>query len=350
MKKIFKKLFGLGITTLTLTLGAFGCGKKEIDYDTLVGNIMDNTIYTSTSTTAITAKGNMAFKDMTPAVTEDLQMAKETYGIDLTLGVDGQLDIMLVSSLISDGKISYSNNFNTQNFSSSQESIAMLINNYLKTHTSTSEAYVDLETGAAMIKLDGAEEWQEVPSDSEIQMDNSLLQSSELVPMIMLIADTVGKENAVVTKTENGYTLDFDLALNNEVLSKVPQQYRQLIEQDGISYENILTVMRQMDNGNYAFPLHFSFTFLTQGKQYMLTEIHATGNLLLSFDKSFEELKAMGLGADNEEGLPADYEFGVSGNLDMAIDYRNHFGYQPTEIFDDSSLSANRSASANGVQ
>ncbi len=316
-----------------MILALSGCGKKEITYDDIMDNILDSTIYTSSSSTAITANGNLAFKDMTPAVVEDLNNAKNTYGIDLTFGVDGQLDIMMVSSVVSDGKISYTNNFNTQNFSSSQQAVADMINGYLGSHTSTSEAYVDLTTGEAMAKVDGDEDWTTIPAGTGL--DNSLLTSSELKPLIGIVADTVGHDKAVITATENGYTLEYDFALNNEILSQVPQNYRDMIEANGISYDNILSVVQTMDTGSYSFPVHLKLNLLKQGKNYMINDVSFSGTMYTGFDKSWDELLALGLGSHNPDSMPKDYEFGITGEVSLAIEYKNNFGYQPTQIFDE---------------
>ncbi len=323
-----KKRFLTIVSMATLLLSGCG-GTKQIGYDDIMKNVSSAEIYSSSSTTAITAKGNMAFKNMTDAVIKDLENARDTYGIDFTYGVDGQLDIMLVSSLISDGKVSYSNNFNTQNFSSSQASVESLVNSYLDTHTSKSEAYVDLTTGVAMAKIDDDEEWTEIPADSG--MDNSLVTTDELLPVINLVADTVGRDRAVITKTENGYLMDYDLALNHDVLSKVPQEYRDMIEKDGISYDNILSVFEGIDSGSYSFPIHMTVTFLDQGNgQYLINDITVSGEMILSFDKDFDELKEMGLGANVQ--MDADYSFGISGNVTVNLEYKNNLGFTPMDM------------------
>lgn len=328
MKSGLKIMFAsIGLMTVMC-----GCGKSKNEraYDDLIKIVSDATIYSATATTAITAKGNMAFKDMTNAVTEDLEHAKEHYGIDLTLGMDGELDVLKVSTLVSDGKISYSNNFNTWNFTSSNEAVDVLINNYLETHTSRSEAYVDLFTGEAMVRVDDGDEWTEIGPESG--MDNTLITNKELLPLINIVADTMGKENAIITPTNTGCSLEYDLALNYEILSRVPENYRDMLEEDGISYDNVLNVMKSIDKGDYAFPLHMKVNFLRQNDAYVIGDIALKGDMVLSFDKSFDELREMGLGADGE-GMPEDYRFGTSGNIMVNIEYKNVFGYTPTEIF-----------------
>lgn len=323
-----KLLMGAGLMAAMLAFSA--CGKKELTYDDIIGNVLDATIYTSSSTTAITGKGAIAFKDMTPAVIEDLNNAKENFGIDLTFGADGQLDIMMVSSVISDGNISYSNNFNTQNFSSSQQAVADLINGYLESHTSTSEAYVDLQTGAAMARVNPEDDWTQIPP--EMGMDNSLINGKDLVPIINLVADTVGHDQAIITPTDTGCMVEFDFSLNSELLGKVPQEYRESIEKDGISYENILSVMKTLDTGSYNCPVHMTVNLLKQADNYMINDITLSGEMNTGFDESWEELKNLGLASNNPDALPDDYQFGVTGTVSVAVEYKNNFGYQPIDM------------------
>ena len=292
-------------------------------------NIMDNfdtaPLYGMDTNINISASGNMIFKDMTASVVEDFENAKGSYGIDLTDGIDGDLNLAMLSSVRLNDNVMYINDYIARDFTSSDEYLEGMITNEFGNNIQSTIIYADFNTGELYDStgLELGNFYSDPEAYSKINT-RTIPAGEDIKTFIESIAMAIGKENIKVKKDGSDVYLYVDTEVTSDVISNFPDSF---FTDRGISKYTVISSLKQIESKNdYTFPIRFEAHFVKNGSKYRIVESSFTGNLRYPFDKSFEEILALGFGTD-DGNLPEDYRFGVEGNIDLDLTYKCEYIY-----------------------
>ena len=326
-----KKVLALSAVLIPLTLA--GCGK--MNYEKLTKDMQNETIYTSSSSALVHADASLDFINLSETAQSDMDNAKELFGMDLSEGVDGSLEILMTNSMVSDDYMTYYNNFGTNKFTSSIPEVEAVIKDYLGAETSSSEIYADRKSGEVAASVDGGE-WTSLGKDSGV--NTTLLTTNDILPILNTVNQITEKENVEVTDTNIGYDITYKLDIDSSHLEMVPEEIRQMLSFKDFTFDQILNLVKKLDQPTegdsiqYQFPATVTISFLKQEKEYKIQAVVFEGKLNITTTNTFEEL---GLDELVTGGLlPEGYRFDVDGRLDLEINYQNTFGYLPTKVME----------------
>ncbi|MBR3517899.1 MAG: hypothetical protein IKO10_16475 [Lachnospiraceae bacterium] len=326
-----KKVLALSAVLIPLTLA--GCGR--MNYEKLTKDMQNETVYTSSSSALVHADVSLDFINLSETAQSDMDNAKELFGMDLSEGVDGSLEILMTNSMVSDDYMTYYNNFGTNKFTSSIPEVEAVIKDYLGAETSSSEIYADRKSGEVAASVDGGE-WTSLGKESGV--DTTLLTTNDILPILNTINQITEEENVKVSDTNIGYDITYKLNIDSSHLEMVPEEIRQMLSFKDFAFDQILNLVKKLDQPTedgsvqYQFPATVTISFLKQEKEYKIQAVVFEGKLNITTTKTFEEL---GLDELVTKGLlPEGYRFDVDGKLDLEINYQNTFGYLPTKVME----------------
>lgn len=303
--------------------------KHKVGYDELMKRTAVEAVYSTNATTSVSIQGDLQFTELSESVKSDLNTLYTHSGIKAEDGLDARIDLMSLSGNEWSGNYIHTKNVSNSVITSSQDKVATILSSILGEDPDTSsEILIERDTKKAILRTDNGE-WNDI-SSYITEDDAKPLSTGDLVPALNFIAETVGKKKAVTLQTEGGYTTTFSFEINTELLDKVPQEYRDMAVKDFTSWENITSAVQILEsNPGYHFPVNVTICFTGDG-QYQITQIAISGDLSMEYQKTYEEILAML--SDKQEvldNLPADYRFGVGGNIEISFDYRCDIGYDP---------------------
>lgn len=313
-------LFIIAMLFVAIIIIGFMIGDKE-----KINEILDNTavetVTSSETSVIIGASANLALSDFTNAVLEDVQTAKEEYGIDLSKGLDGKLDLTYLNTNQTDKKTIRVSSYMARNFDSSQDFLEEAVLNAFGDNNVYSEMYIDIDSGNA---VDGNGVLLGNVYSSGLSDTGKIISDSESIKKYVSdIVHTADKNHTVVTETETGYKCTCKFYITRDFIDRIPNEF--YLERN-IDKQQVLKIFEGLENSNmYEFPAEFTVNFVYLDNKYYITDTEFKGSLKTKFDKSFDELIEMGIG--NKDNLPEDYRFGVKGDLNADIVYKNTYTY-----------------------